>query len=320
MRTCLLLARCLALRKLLISSGPVAVDHLQQALQWQYELLRSSSSVKSNTDEELKEDLPKCESVKKDSHLLTTPPSTAVCGLMSAEGKPASLSSFDSGFEGAGSCPVEACGGREAVEGLSGSSETRESMRIVLNQPQVHSVGSVFDPEDHREGLDFGSVGNSSRASIQLAPREPVESLNFEIKVKRSAALPSNPWLSLPVDDLENLYTVTVTPNPTPPKRDLHFPDPLEPCPRSIQPGQCRDQPTQTEVMSRTQFGGTRNADWILHSRSSCFEDSELSPMGGILSSTIDVGDKSMCTTEGVPTLLWDSYDLHEQKQDSVDG
>lgn len=297
----------------------MAVDHLQQALQWQYELLRSShanhSSVKSNADEELKEDLPK--SVKKDSHLLTTPPSTAACGLMSAEGKPASLSSFDSGFEGAGNCPVEACGGREAVEGLSGSSETREPMRIVLNQPQVHSV---FDTEDHREEFDFGSVGNSSRASIQLAPREPVESLNFEIKVKRSAALPSNPWLSLPVDDLENLYTVTVTPNPTPQKRDLRFPDPLEPCTAPVQPGQCRDQPTQTEVMSRTQFGGTRNADWLLQSQSSCFEDSELSPIGRILSSTIDVGDKSVCTTEGVPTLLWDSYDLHEQKQDSVDG
>lgn len=319
MRTCrLLLARCLTLRKLLISSGPVAVDHLQRALQWQYELLRSShenhSSVKSNT-EERNEDLPKCESVKKDSHLLT-PPSTAACGLMSAEGKPASLSSFDSGFEGAGSCPVEACGGREAVEGLCGTSETRESMRT-LNQPQVHSV---FDPEDHREEFDLGSVGNSSRASIQLAPREPVESLNFEIKVKRSAALPSNPWLGLPVDDLENLYTVTVTPNPTPQKRDLHFPDPLEPCTTSIQPGQCRDQPTHTEVMSRTRFEGTRNADWTLHSQSSCFEDSELSPIGRILSSTIDVGDKSMCTTEGVPTLLWDSYDLHEQKQDSVDG
>lgn len=295
----------------------MAVDHLQQALQWQYELLRSSrenhSSIKSNTDE----DLPKCESVKKDSHLLTTPPSTVLCGLMSAEGKPASLSSFDSGFEGAGSCPVEACGRREAVEGLSGSSETRESMRTVLNQPQGHSV---FDSEDHREEFDFSSLGNSSRASIQLAPREPVESLNFEIKVKRSAALPSNPWLSLPVDDLENLYTVTVTPNPTPQKRDLHFPDPIEPCTTSIQPGQCRDQPTQTEVMSRTQFGGTRSADWLLHSQSSCFEDSELSPIGRILSSTIDVGDKSLCTTEGVPTLLWDSYDLHEQKQDSVDG
>lgn len=311
-----------------MSSGPVAVGHLQLALQWQYDLLRSShvnhSSVDSATYRAAKDvkDLTKCESGKEAAHLLRTSPSTAVSGLVSAEGKPPSLSSFDSGFEGAGSSQLEACGGREGVEGLSRLTETRPSVRPVLSQPQIQqdNIASVSDSEDHREEFDFGSVGNSSRASIQIIPKATMESLNFEIKVKRSAALPSNPWLSLPVDNLENSYTVTITPNPTPQKLDLQFHDSSDPCMNANQPNRCRDQPTQTEVLSSTQSRESRSRDWILHSQSS-FEDPEISPICNILSSTITDGrDKSMCTTEGIPTLLWDSYDLHEQNQDSVDG
>lgn len=311
-----------------MSSGPVAVSHLQLALQWQYDLLRSShvnhSSVDSATYGAAKDikGLTKCESGKEVAHLLRTSPSTAVSGLVSAEGKPPSLSSFDSGFEGAGSSQLEACGGREGVEGLSRLTETRPSVRPVLSQPQIQqdNIASVSDSEDHREEFDFGSVGNSSRASIQIIPQATMESLNFEIKVKRSAAPPSNPWLSLPVDNLENSYTVTVTPNPVPQKPDLQFHVPSDPCMNAKQPNRCRDQPTQTEVLSSTQSRESRSRDWILHSQSS-LEHPEISPICNILSSTITDGrDKSMCTTEGIPTLLWDSYDLHEQNQDSVDG
>ncbi|XP_073348778.1 uncharacterized protein [Pagrus major] len=142
-----------------------------------------------------------------------------------------------------------------------------------------------------------------------------MESLNFEIKVKRSAALPSNPWLSLPVDDLENSYTVTITQNPTPQNRDLQIHDPSEPCSTANQSCRCRDQPTHAEGLSR----GPQSTDWT-HSQSSLV-DPELSPIHNILSSTITDGrDQSMCTAEEVPTLLWDSYDLHDQAQDSVDG
>ncbi|XP_073349468.1 uncharacterized protein [Pagrus major] len=102
--------RCMTLRKLLISSGPVAVAHLQLALQWQYELLRSShvnhSSAEGATNRTDK-------GVSKEaSHLLKTSPSAAVSGMVSTEGKPLSLSSFDSGFDGAGSSQLEARGGR----------------------------------------------------------------------------------------------------------------------------------------------------------------------------------------------------------------
>uniref|UniRef100_UPI0037E8D985 uncharacterized protein n=1 Tax=Semicossyphus pulcher TaxID=241346 RepID=UPI0037E8D985 len=294
--------RCMTVRKLLLSSGPVAVGHLQLALQWQYELLRSghvnqSCDGATNRASQDVEAVTKCESVKEAAHLLASPSASA---LVSAEGKPASLSSFDSGFDGAGSSQLE----------------IRDSVRPALSQPQIHRENfcSVSDSEDLREEFDFGSVGNSSRASIQIIPKVTVESLNFEIKVKRSAALPSNPWLSLPVDDLENSYTVTITQNPTPQKTKQQFPS--DPCSQS---SRSRDQPTQTEVLSSTQPRRTQTKDWILHSQSH-LEDPELSPIRNILSSTITDGrDKSVCTTEGVPTLLWDSYDLHDQEPDSVD-
>ncbi|XP_039982148.1 uncharacterized protein LOC120789485 [Xiphias gladius] len=318
--------RCMTLRKLLISPGPVDVGHLQLALQWQYELLRSShvtpSSADSATyrtakdvqDSPSQSNLTKCESGKRAAHLLGTSPLTAVSGTVSAEGKPPSLSSFDSSLDGAGSSQLEAWGGREGVEGLSRLAETRDSMRPVMSHPQIHeeNISCVSDPEDQREQSDFGSVGNSSRASIHIIPKVTTDSLNFEIKVKRSAALPNNPWLSLPVDDLENSYTVTITHNPTPQKTDHRT--------SANHSNRSRDQPTKTESLSSTQPRGPRSRDWILHSQNS-FEDPELSPICNILSSTITDGrDKSICTTEGIPTLLWDSYDLHDQNQDAVDG
>ncbi|XP_028460278.1 uncharacterized protein LOC114572744 isoform X2 [Perca flavescens] len=301
--------RCMTLRKLLISSGPVAVGHLQLALQWQYELLRSShvnhSSAGSAANGAAKDvqDLAKCESAKEAAHPLGTSPLNAVTGMMSAECKPPSFSSFDSGFDGAGGSQLEAWGGREGAEGPL----TRDSVRPATSQPQMDNLS---DCEDHRE--EFGSVGNSSRASIQLIPKVTVDSLNLEIKVKRSAALPCNPWLSLPVDDLENTYTVTITQNQTPQKRDVQFHDPSDP----NQSSWSRDQPTQTEVLSSTQPRGPRT----LHQQST-LEDPQLSPICNILSSTItDEREKSICTTEEIPTLLWDSYDLHDQNPDAVDG
>lgn len=236
------------------------MDELQQALQWQYELLRSShlspQPVVNSNERGLRAEPPECYGVGTNGCLLLATPTSpaALCGPV-VEGKPASLSSFDSGFDGAaGSSQVETCGGRG--------------------------------------GIVRGGEGGAGAEGLS----ESVHSLNFEIKVKRSAPLPSNPWLGLPVEDLEDLYTVTVTPSPTLHKRHLHFPDVPEPG-----EGGCRDQPTQTE-------------------RSSSLEDTELSSIGKILSSTMDGGDKSLCTTEGLPTMLWDSYDLHEHKQDSVHG
>ncbi|XP_037606562.1 uncharacterized protein LOC119476946 [Sebastes umbrosus] len=317
--------RCMTLRKLLIGLGPVAVGHLQLALQWQYELLRSShvnrpSVVDGATNGTAKviQDPGKCESVKEAARLPRTSPSTAVSGMASAEAKPLSLSSFDSGFDGAGSSQLEAWGGRDGVDGLSRLAGTRDSVRpATTSQILKENISSVSDCEDHREEFDVGSVGNSSRNSIQIIPKVTVDSLNVEIKVKRSAALPNNPWLSLPVDDLEKSYTVTITQNPTPRKRNLR--DPSEPRTDAESNGS-RDQRTQTEVLGSAQAREPQSRDSTLHSQSR-LEDPELSPIRNILSSTITDGrDESVCTTEGIPTLLWDSYDLHDQNQEAGDS
>ncbi|XP_068199253.1 uncharacterized protein [Antennarius striatus] len=281
--------RCVTLRKLLMSSGPVAVGHLQLALQWQFEWLRSSrvdrSSAVSATDDSKRE---------------------LISGTVSAEGKPQSLSSFDSGFHGAGSSHLEAWGGTAGREGLSRSGENNNSGRPGFRSPEVDSVS-----EDHREQSDCGSVGNSSRTSIQVLPKG--EALNFEIKVKRTAAQQSNPWLSLPVDDLNNSYTVTITQNP----RDHHSCDPRTTANHS---NWSSDQLTRTEVLSSTWSTAPQNKDWMLHSQSAV-EDAELSPIYNVLSSTLtDGGEQSICPAGDIHTLLWDSYDLHAQKPDSVDS
>lgn len=213
-----------------------------------------------------------------------------------ADGKHLSLRSFISHFDGAGTSYVETWGGGTSVSATS--------------QPQIHEdqITAVLDADD--PVFDFGSVECSSGASIHIIPKVTVDALNFEIKVKRIAALPNNPWLSLPVDDLESSYTVTITPNPTPQKRK---PQCHDPCTNADHSPTLRDQGDSTEVLSSTQSTGQESDD------SSILEDSVSSPLGNMLSSTITDGDgdRSLSTTEGNPTLLWDSYDLH---QEAVDG
>ncbi|CAL8316333.1 unnamed protein product [Boreogadus saida] len=343
--------RCMTLRKLLISQDTLAFSDLQIAIQWQYDLLSSShvSPPRALPPEAAKPDgtaeqternpslSPRSRSgpvreirspavssshcrcpptspgpwrIGKDSGhhqqqvLLAMPPQT--------EGKPSSLSSFDSGFDGAGCSPLEAGGGggggREAWQGLSGGTGSRESFRPSGAPPRTPAENSsgALDVEDLKEAFDFGSVGNSSRASVQSVPKIKLDSLNFQIKVQRSATPPQNPWLSLPVDDLENSYTVTITQNPPGQQKapDLS---------RSHSSGS-RDQPTQTEVpASPLSDVGPPAADGVLPSHGGNRAPG-LSPIRHLLSSTITDGmEKSECTAEGNPTLIWDSYDLHDQ-------
>ena len=72
----------MTLRKLLISAGPVAVGQLQLALQWQYELLRSSHGNRPSVDgtAEAVRDR-KCDGVQEAARLLRTSPSTAASGM-----------------------------------------------------------------------------------------------------------------------------------------------------------------------------------------------------------------------------------------------
>lgn len=295
----------------------MAVGYLQRALQWQYELLRSSYSSADCAAIETDQDVVKCKDLKE----MTFPRTSSTAGLMSADSMPLSLSSFDSGFDGLGNGQPEVLGGRKRLEDLCGVTEIRGSEKSTLILPQLSKDSSacILDTEVHEDEFDCGSVGSSSGASIQIVPKAAVDGLNFEIRVKRSAALPSNPWLSLPVDNLENSYTITVTPNPTPQKKNHQLQEPPDPFSAIGQLFESKDQPTQTEELSSTQPRASKSQDWV-QSVQSTFEDPELSPVCHMLSSTLtEERDKTLSTTEGGPTLLWDSYDLHEQNQDAVD-
>ncbi|XP_029589824.1 uncharacterized protein LOC115174932 isoform X1 [Salmo trutta] len=350
--------RCLNLCKLLTCPGVVPINDLQSALQWQYEFLRAnhregpgphtnlavgrvpdaslnipdvtfshSRTSGSRSDCHTKDNMHSHGSLSNLKHHqapLGTSPSSAISGAVSAVGKPPSLSSFDSGFDGAGSGHMETGAGREGWEGLSRVPGTRDSFRPITRQPQIHeeNISSVSDSEDRREEFDFGSVGSTTRASIQIIPKITVDSMHFEIKLKRLATLPHNPWLSLPVEDLENSYTVTITQNPSqsPQLRDVKSPNPSECAHHSDQLSNwSRDQPTQTEVQANPQSRGAQPRDSILQAQDS-FDDSELSAIRDPLSSTItDARDGPNYTAESSPTLLWDTYDFHNPKQDSCE-
>lgn len=305
------------MRKLLSSSEPVAVGYLQRALQWQYELLRGSySSTNCAAEGTSRAD----DSIKDPKETTSSPRTSSSAELLSAHSTPLSLSSFDSGFDGVVNGQLEVCGGRERPDDLCRLTEITDSEEPILILPQISKDSAACsDIAGHDEEFDCSSVGHSSGASIQIVPKAAADSLNFEIRVRRSAAPPSNPWLSLPVDNLENSYTITITPNPTPQKKIHQLQDPSDPSATLGQLFGCRNQPTQTEVLSSTQPRAPKSKDSMLSSQST-LEDPELSPVCRILSSTVtEEMNKSFSTTEGAPTLLWDSYDLHEQNQDSVD-
>lgn len=275
-----------------MSPEPVAVGYLQRALQWQYEVLRSNSSLPNsdakrtdNADEAIK-----CKGSKE-----------ITCST------PFSLSSFDFCFDGVGNGQVDVCRGRETPDELCRLTKITDCEKCTLNLPQIN------DSSVH----EFDCGGKSTGTSIQIVPKAAVDSLNFEIRVRHSAALPSNPWLSLPVDNQENSYTITIAPNPTPQRTTKQLQDPTDPTAIVNPLFGCRNQPTQTEVCS-TQPKASEGNNCMLPSQST-LEDPEHSPVCHILSSTItEETNNSLSLTEGAPSLLWDSYDLHEQKQDSV--
>ncbi|XP_063078832.1 uncharacterized protein LOC134468856 isoform X2 [Engraulis encrasicolus] len=354
--------RCMTLRKLLTSPGAVALNDLQLALQWQYEFLRGSCQNTPVPDlSESKEPkevtassapgaacgLPSEQPLGSSSLLLELTPPTidslrrwdsgkgvlhnqstllppnSGTACAPASGKPPSLSSFDSGFDGAGSshlengnCNVNSNARETAPDGLLrlpvGPDQLR---RRLLPPPRIHeeNISSVSDSDevDHQEI----EIGGTSSASIQIIPKITFDSLNFEIKVKRSSTLPKNPWLSLPVEDLENSYTVTITPTKLSHSVDRRSPPASS---ERSSSSMSRDQPTQTEVMTNC------SQPAVVKSRALFIEDSfdvsELSPVGGVLSSTITEPEESPSyVTEGLPTLLWDTYDFH-LGQDACDG
>lgn len=334
------------LRKLLTSPGAVPLHDLQLALQWQYEFLRGShhntpvpdKMNSKGTDRILGVDAPGVSCPFSPEPVFTsglpverTPPTTGSLDRknkwesekeavphqssllppnagVTVAGKPPSLSSFDSGFDGAGSSHLEMGNGREVLDGflrLPGAQDSRQKPP----PPQIHeeNIISVSDSEEQQN--EFVTADSPSSTSIQIIPKITVDSLNFEIKVKRSATLPKNPWLSLPVEDLENSYTVTITPN-----RHSRLGNPRshsgsEHSLCSDTSSRSRDQPTQTEVHGTRQTTDAKSRE---PSAQDSFDSSELSAAQGVLSSTItEPCDLTSYTTDGIPTLMWDTYDFH---------
>ncbi|MFT7802890.1 uncharacterized protein LOC108929278 isoform X1 [Arapaima gigas] len=362
----LLSHRCMTLRKLLTSPDAAALHDLQLALQWQYDFLRGNqrdflcaepSSTKSKNERNCTDCSCSPLTETKSSRTVSDVHSgqmTANCGPLSnldkwnfekemenlrhqilplmvsgtapTSAKPPSLSSFDSGFEGAGSIHLDPGSGRDGIC-------TRENFRPAMKQPRINeeNVGSVSDSEDCREGLECHSVENNSKASIKIIPNIAVNALNFEIKVKRSATLPKNPWLSLPVEDLENSYTVTITPKGQNSQHDFNSPgqsqriDHMDGNPSKALLPHTEMQTSTQKLSTREELpapcipGGTYTKESILQAQDS-FEDSEMSPIHNVLSSTIkDTQENCNFTTDSVHTLLWDTYDLYNRKQDDCD-
>ncbi|XP_054589716.1 uncharacterized protein [Nothobranchius furzeri] len=173
--------RCVVLRKLLISSGPVLVDQLQLALQWQTELMHGGHVTWPSEAADVH-----CSSAEA--------PSPAGSGSVSVDQKPRPLEPLDSGFNGGGWAQLEVAPQRSA--------EAEGSVRCTLKQLHRHEEGVSGGP-DHVGGVGPGSEGNSCGESIPILPEVEAEVL------KLSAAAACNPWLSRPVDGLESPDTVT---------------------------------------------------------------------------------------------------------------
>ncbi len=294
--------RCMTLRRLLTSPGAVPLHDLQLALQWQYEFLKGhhkTSDITSPEDERVSCGLPPdsvspCESLCDLAKWPSVGDHQISSALGSSAGKPASLRSFDSGFDGAASSHLDSRSRREPLPRILGNGDCAFKSKSLHGQIHEENIVSVSDSEDSREELGFSLKRDSARASIQIVPKMTSDSLNLEIKVKRSATLPKNPWLSLPIDDLESSYTVTITPSSS-----------RDPWSRARD----RDRPSPTDELGSAP----------LQSQDS-FEESELDPVGNILSSTFtDNEDKPSSTVDGDPSLLWDTFDLHNLRQDSYE-
>ncbi|TUG71446.1 hypothetical protein Baya_16820 [Bagarius yarrelli] len=247
-------------KRLLISPGSTRLQELRLALQWQYEYLKGRSADSSSDHPSVfrDSDIPVNTDVMTRHNGVKYPP------ILQPGTKLSSLSSFDSGFEGVGSGHLETGSGKTShIEAY-----TPKSPLLLINEENV------------------SSISEGSEKFLHIIPNAGGDSVNFEITVKRSAMLPKNPWLSLPVDDLESFYTVIISPIW---QKDTQ---------------RC-DQLTQTTDSSVCNL---------------LDQSSEWSPITNVLSSTITDEGPGAERSETMPTLLWDSYDLHKSDSMSLCG
>ncbi|XP_067841012.1 uncharacterized protein [Heptranchias perlo] len=131
--------------------------------------------------------------------------------------KPPSLSSFDSGIDGAGSCNFETGSLKDNYEianrehGAKRISKLPLKAEVAKLNEEDKVGGNESDEWPEFDKFGFADPLSTSSAVQSFSKCNP-KTLNFEIKVSRSASLPKNPWISLPIEDLEKSYVVTITP------------------------------------------------------------------------------------------------------------
>lgn len=151
----------MTLRKLLLSSGPIAVGHLQLGLQWQYDLLRSSRgsqtpahSATSRADRNVQHlfsesILAKCEPRKEVACISEISPLAVSPGIMLAKVNPSLLGS--AGTKEGSVSDLEGHGEQSCLE------DPDQSVGKILSSTFV-SVPSLlwdsFDLRQHQDSVD----------------------------------------------------------------------------------------------------------------------------------------------------------------------
>ncbi|XP_048387056.1 uncharacterized protein LOC125452541 [Stegostoma tigrinum] len=239
--------------------------------------------------------------------------------------KKPSLSAFDPGIDGAGNCNLETGNVKFKSEVPNRDCRVKGISELSLKTvaAKQNEVDKVCTNESD-DWLSFEQFGFADLTSISCEPllNSNTKTLNFEIKVSRSASLPKNPWIGLPIENLEKSYVVTITPKqPT-----------LETCLRYKKAGSCNtvrtieekigDQLTVT-VPGENSFGAMAvQAKSPEKEQFLIFEDFDLQPVEIIECAQIGEDQCLNSTTQidedlkrEIPATFCDNYELCRPKR-----
>uniref|UniRef100_A0A8C4RF85 Uncharacterized LOC114648438 n=2 Tax=Erpetoichthys calabaricus TaxID=27687 RepID=A0A8C4RF85_ERPCA len=249
--------------------------------------------------------------------------------------KPPSLSSFDSGIDAVGSYHLDSGMKRESFEMLNKTHWAKDVFKTKKSQDievLEEDSSSVSDSEKHLPDPSYNS-GRSNPCGNGHFPKTARNAFNFEVKIARSASLPKNPWLSLPLEELESYYSVSITPKKVPGDgkqhsnstegRDLS----LDCYWQAVNCEKRKNRRTRSvevqaccldfskEAESKDTAIQTEGKVEFLEDQRILENSVPLSPIKNILSSTLnDFQEKSDYAADVSSALLWDSYDLHSSR------
>ncbi|XP_039604022.1 uncharacterized protein LOC120525628 isoform X1 [Polypterus senegalus] len=359
---------CFTIRKLLVSPESVSWNDLVMTLAWQDQLAKSLVprlnsngfryvSVKSEKDEKEKhlapasgvngsvdiacQNLVEAEKCKPNTaqglscqEVLSISLKSSSLGNLMATIKPPSLSSFDSGIDAVGSYHLDSGMRRESFEMLNKTQWAKDVFKTIKSQDieiLEEDSASVSDSEKHLPDSSCNS-GRNNPCGNRHFPKTARNAFNFEVKIARSASLPKNPWLSLPLEELESSYSVSITPKKVPGEVKQHSNseegrDSSLNChwqtvscekrknrrTRSVEVQACCLDFSKESESKDTAIQTEGKVEFLEDQR--ILENSvPLSPIKNILSSTLnDIQEKSDYAADS-SALLWDSYDLHSSR------